>query len=612
MKRDVPKDGLKPTRVAPPAPRAPKPGPRDERGGNSRMDRPARPGAARGGKPFRKDGFRQDRGPRGDSAGGPVGGGGLKIVHEDADLLIVDKPSGLLSANLPGETRDSLFDRVKDYIKSGRKSRKPARVWIIHRLDKEASGLLVFAKSEKAFHWLKEDFKAKRIKRLYLAVVEGEISGGEGGGLASGTIQTFISEDEFGNARSIGVGETARNTGPDARRERWSKRPPMRPGETPDKPQLAVTHYRVLANGQKRSLVQLRLETGRKNQIRLHMKEMSHPIIGDRRFGATSDPIQRVALHATDLGFTHPSTGQPVRFVSQAPPSFYRSVGVEPPSAQALPLPEPVQQAAAAAEGSWDHVAPWYDQLIEEGRSDHFQDVIVPGTLHLLQPVAGMRVLDIACGQGLLSRKLAGLGLQVVGVDASPRLIESAKERSQGLSIEYAVADARSLGGAGLAEKFDAAICTMALMNIEPMEPVLRGAAELLKPGAPLVLVILHPAFRAPGQTAWGWDEKGAGANKNGPKQFRRVDGYLSNGQTPITMNPGDVAKGETPVQTWTFHRPLQGYIKALSEASFLVESLEEWPSRRSSQPGPRAAEENRARREIPMFLGIRAVKRPD
>ena len=98
------------------------------------------------------------------------------MVHEDADLLIVDKPAGLLSARTPDDTRQSLFDLVKDHVRGGR--RKPVRVWIIHRLDKEASGLLVFAKNEKAFNWLKEDLRAKRMHRLYLGSNLGFIRAG--------------------------------------------------------------------------------------------------------------------------------------------------------------------------------------------------------------------------------------------------------------------------------------------------------------------------------------------------------------------------------------------------------------------------------------------------
>src|ERR1051326_678532 len=90
----------------------------------------------------------------------------------------------------------------------------------------------------------------------------------------------------------------------------------------PDAPRLAVTHWRLLGSGQGRSLLQLRLDTGRKNQIRVHMREFKHPIIGDARYGAASDPIGRLALHASELGFTHPGTGQAVRFVSPAPAEF--------------------------------------------------------------------------------------------------------------------------------------------------------------------------------------------------------------------------------------------------------------------------------------------------
>ncbi|HZW05508.1 MAG TPA: hypothetical protein VFF65_00170, partial [Phycisphaerales bacterium] len=148
---------------------------------------------------------------------------------------------------------------------------------------------------------------------------------------------------------------------------------------------------------------------------------------------------------------------------------------------------------------------------------------------------------------------------------------------------------------------FDTATCVMALGNIEPIDPVLEGVASLLKPGGALVFVISHPSFRAPGQTSWGWDDAGAQ-----PRQFRRVDGYLSAGQHRISMHPGDAPD----VVTWTFHRPLQAYVKALAAAGFVIETLEEWPGQRVSQPGPRAAEENRTRQEIPLFLAVRAVKR--
>jgi len=586
----------------------------------------------------------------------------LNIIHEDEDFLVVDKPSGLLTANQPGETRECLFDLVKEHLR-GPKGR-PRRAWIIHRLDKEASGLLIFAKSERAYAFLKEELRHKRMHRLYAAVVEGEWSRPpELGAISrqphSGTIQSFIMDEEFGIPRSVELGEVARERSraqdaPGARGRggrAWSDEPSRTTlPDDPNSPKLAVTHWRVTATGHGRSLVQLRLETGRKNQIRVHLSEAKHPIVGDRRFGAQTDPIGRVALHATELGFTHPGTGQSVRFHSPTPREFTMLVGgadaipatpaatltspaAGPPttaSPKCEPAPDNVESVGApanttpaspAAETSWEPVAQWYDDLIEEEKSDHFRDVIVPGTIRLLAAKTGHRVLDVACGQGSLCRRLQDQGVTTTGIDAAPSLIEAARARTGANGPAYLIADARALSSTpDLAARgpFDAISCVMALMNIDPLEPVFRGVHDLLKPGGHFVGVILHPAFRAPGQTSWGWDEASDRREERGRKkvgsrarlrQYRRVDGYLSPGQSPITMNPGSAAHGAEPVVTWTFHRPIQTYVKALAEAGLFVDALEEWSSLRTSQPGPRAAEENRARREIPMFLAIRAVR---
>lgn len=591
----------------------------------------------------------------------PSGTGPVSIVYEDADLVVVDKPPGLLSARLPDEERECLFDAVKEHVRAG--SKRPVRVWIVHRLDKDASGLLVFAKSEKAFNWLKEDLRAKRMRRMYMAVVEGEIGGESDPGpgdsttpaprfkqAASGTIQSFIRDDEFGNAKTVGIGEMARAS---ARPRGGRDRGPHMGPQDADAPRLAVTHWRVVGTGQGRTLLQLKLETGRKNQIRVHMQEFKHPIIGDARYGAATNPISRLALHASELAFTHPGTGQPVRYTSPPPASFYRVVGMEPPKAGVeretpVPVPPPIASTPATApeatpraeragpsardrgaevSTSWDSVAAWYDRLIEDDRSDHFKHVIVPGAMRLLRPdpsASPMRVLDIACGQGAFCRKLGEIGVGTVGIDASKKLIDAARRHNAAQkNVKFEVGDARFLPQLNLEGPFDAATCIMALMNIDPLEPVLRGAAGLVRAGGAFVAVILHPAFRTPVQTSWGWEERPADArpqrgrdDSRGPgprrsvKQYRRVDGYLSPGQMPITMNPGHAARGAEPVQTWTFHRPIQTYARVLAEAGFLVEAIEEWPSMRRSQPGPRAAEEDRARREIPMFLGLRAIRR--
>jgi 23S rRNA-/tRNA-specific pseudouridylate synthase/SAM-dependent methyltransferase len=577
----------------------------------------------------------------------------LNVVFEDEQVLVVDKPAGILTATMPdhrkGETRDeTLFGLVKEHVRTGKGGQrgKPRRVWIVHRLDKEVSGLLVFAKTEAAFSYLKEELRQKRVHRLYAAVVEGatiaEKGTGPGGRTIdkwpSGTVQSFLIEDESGIVRSTEMGEASRM---------------KRAGDDDDEgPKLAVTHWRAMASGHGRTLVQVRLETGRKNQIRVHLAEMGRPIVGDRRYGAATDPLGRVVLHAMELGFTHPTTGQMQRHVSPIPGPFkmllggavaegielgeergaeQESEGVTEaksvPREREVKVDRPLADARGSSadasakvssevvETSWDEVAGWYDALIEEQKSDHFKDVIVPGTLKLLRPKAGMRVLDVACGQGLLVRRLGELGVTAWGVDASPRLIEAARKRG-GEAKMFAVGDAREIGVAGRslgieAGTLDAATCVMALMNIEPLEPVLKGVAGGLKVGGAFVAVMLHPAFRSPVQTSWGWDESEA----EKPRQYRRVDGYLSPGQAPITMNPGRAAHGAEAVTTWTFHRPVQTYVRACAAAGLLIESLEEWPSVRMSQPGPtargkaRATEENRARREIPMFLAIRAVK---
>jgi SAM-dependent methyltransferase len=248
----------------------------------------------------------------------------------------------------------------------------------------------------------------------------------------------------------------------------------------------------------------------------------------------------------------------------------------------------------------WTQVADWYDKLVGDEGSEFHREVVLPGTLKLLAMQAGERVLDVACGQGVLCRLLHAGKANVTGIDSAKPLIDAAVQRSD-KAIRYLTGDARELEKhADLAGKFNAAACVLAIANINPIRPVFEGIAKcLVDDGSGRAVVVMnHPAFRGPPFTHWGWDEKEG-------VQYRRVDRYLEPRKQPIVTHPGkDPGK-----YTWTFHRPISVYVKALRQAGLLVDAIEEWASHKVSDSGPRAKAENVARAEIPMFLAIRAVK---
>ncbi len=246
----------------------------------------------------------------------------------------------------------------------------------------------------------------------------------------------------------------------------------------------------------------------------------------------------------------------------------------------------------------WSEVADWYDELVGESGSEYHREVVLPGVLKLLGPPAGQNILDIACGQGVLCRLLHAKGATATGVDSASQLIRLARERSDP-AIKYYIGDARDLKFI-LERRFDAAACMLAIQNIHPISGVFESIQRVLVPGGRLVMVMMHPCFRGPKYTSWGWEGNTA--------QYRRVDRYLIPRKEPIVTHPGKDAKA----YTWTFHRPLQAYIKALRAVGLLVDAIEEWPSHKMSEAGPRASAENLARKEIPMFMAIRAVAVPN
>ena len=254
----------------------------------------------------------------------------------------------------------------------------------------------------------------------------------------------------------------------------------------------------------------------------------------------------------------------------------------------------------------WSNVADWYSDHLGDAGSEYHQKVVLPGVMRLLDPKPGQQVLDIASGQGVLCRLLAGRGACVTGVESAAPLIERARQLDAAIDpavaalVTYFRADARDLASAVPPQAFDSAACVLAIQNIHPIAPVFEGAARALKPTGRLVLVMMHPCFRGPRETSWGWDELAK-------VQYRRVDRYLIPRKAPIVAHPG---RKNSPY-TWTFHKPLEAYARALRAAGMLIDSIEEWTSHKKSDSGPRARAENVAREEIPMFMAIRAVRAP-
>ena len=245
------------------------------------------------------------------------------------------------------------------------------------------------------------------------------------------------------------------------------------------------------------------------------------------------------------------------------------------------------QDLTRARSQSWDAVAHWYAGWTGRDGSRYHQQVAVPLMLDLLDLKSGDRLADLGCGHGILAPPVAGRHAHYVGVDLSSRLIAEAR-RNHARHGRFLVGDATSLPDHRLLApgSFDAAAYLLSIQDINPLEASLAEAARLLRPGGRLAIVMLHPCFRVPRQSGWGWDE-GRGL------KFRRLDSYL----TPLAVPMQSHGKGTTR----SYHRPLGAYAEALSVAGLAVTGIKEVGD--LPAPGESKAD-RRAAGEFPLFLG--------
>ena len=215
---------------------------------------------------------------------------GLSILHEDKDIIVINKEAGVLSiaANDPEEM--TAYRQLSDYVKEENPNN---RIFVVHRLDRDTSGVMLYAKSEEVQQALQNNWKDNVKERIYTALVEGSVSE------EHGTLSSWLTENKAMKVFS---------------------------SPTDNGGQHAITHYRKVAGNANYSLLEVELETGRKNQIRVHMQDIGHPVAGDKRYGAESNPIRRLGLHATTLVLVHPTTNKLVRYTAEVPSSFLKLV----------------------------------------------------------------------------------------------------------------------------------------------------------------------------------------------------------------------------------------------------------------------------------------------
>ena len=207
----------------------------------------------------------------------------LPIIYEDEDIVVVNKPCGLLTEATANEREKTAFYLMKEYLK-----KKNEKIYLVHRLDQYTSGILMFVKNKKLYDVLTSSWNESVTERGYVAIVEGMMKN------KNGTIRNYLAE-----SKSQEVYISSKQDG-----------------------KLAITHYRTIVTNKKFSMLEVNLETGRKNQIRVHLASLKHPIVGDKKYGSKVNPIRRLALHHHRFAFVHPLTKKQYQFTCKTPNEF--------------------------------------------------------------------------------------------------------------------------------------------------------------------------------------------------------------------------------------------------------------------------------------------------
>ncbi len=247
---------------------------------------------------------------------------------------------------------------------------------------------------------------------------------------------------------------------------------------------------------------------------------------------------------------------------------------------------------------SWDRSSRWYNRVVGDRGHYYHRKIIMPGVMRMANIKGGERVLDLACGNGVLARNLPAGG-DYLGIDLSAMLIDEARKKGGIFGARFEIGDVTKKSALIEKDRFDLAFLILAMQNLNDPFGAVKNAYFGLKSGGRFVIVLNHPCFRVLRHSGWGVDSESK-------RQYRWVDAYFKEMKVAVLTNPG---RGEKSEKTWSFHYNLSEIFRFVIEGGFEILGIEEWVSDKKSEGG-RARMEDRAREEIPLFMAILAKKK--